>query len=94
LKPETRGYLESALDKILAGELLPAVQWLEEDMPVKSMKDLCIGYIVGAILGIAHIAILFGEGRFSSAEEDVEVRAMIKRRLPEIGTKIEEELNR
>jgi len=94
LKPETRGLIEAALDRLMSYELLSATRWLEQEMPVKSIKDLCLGYIVGSVRTFAYMVILISEQRVFADEDEREVIGIIRRRLPEIRAKIEMEIGK
>ena len=94
MKPETRGIVEKSLDDLLLVDLLVDIQWIEHEMPVKSFKDLFIGYFIGAAMAVAFTDIFESEKRTPTIEDRNEFMAIIKRRLSEIITRFEKEFNR
>lgn len=90
----TRGFIEKTIDEVVAGITLEDVEWIEHEMPIKSLRDLAIGLTVGIIHATSVvIASIKKRGGFEKEEKE-EIRTIIKRRLPEIVKKIEKEVNR
>lgn len=91
-----RGYIEKQIDNAMREEVFQYVEWVQNEIPISSLRDSMIGYLVGALQVLAESSALFvmrRRGR-TTEEEDREIRLIIKRRLPEIVEKIERELNR
>lgn len=89
-----RGHIESTIDEMMQKEdFLVNVEWIRDEMPIESLKDLTLGYIVGGIVSTAVMMISVGERRSIADEDKHEIRAIIKRRLPEISGKINRELH-
>lgn len=88
---KTRGFIEKTIDDITKIDFVEeGLSWILEDVPIYSVKDLALGWAVGAI----HTFALTEIGRTIRDEEENEIRNMIRRRLPEILDKINRELNR
>jgi hypothetical protein len=88
-----RGHIESTIDEMMRKEdFLVNVEWVREEMSIESLRDLTLGYIVGGIVSTAVMMISVGERRSIADEDKQEIRAIIKRRLPEISEKINREL--
>ena len=93
----TRGYIEQSIDYILAGEVLRDVEWIRHEIPISSMPDLLIGFIVGSIDTFASGICVMAKRPYTKKQkekDDKEIEALVKRRLPEIVEKIERELHR
>jgi hypothetical protein len=94
LKEETRGTIETDLDDLLKTDLFSEIKWLEDEVPIQSLGDLGLGYIFGSFVLFAQSIITMTERRKATLEDYDEIKKMLKRRLPEILTKINQELNR
>jgi len=93
LNDETRGYVESGIDNLLNVEIIESTRWLAAEFPHKNLKDLAIGYVVGALLLKGQAMVLIHQGNIT--DEDIsQILAIIKRRFPEIIEKIERELGK
>lgn len=97
LDKKTRGFIESSLNEIFSDEkIVGDVEWVQEEMPISSLRDLALGYAIGVskALGmtIAQVKPHASEKELKEAEEIVD--GIIKRRLPEFIKKIERELGR
>ena len=89
----TRGYIESVIDEIMEHELLSSVDWVADEIPISSLRDLLLGYAIGS-LDAALIGIVSQRTRSKVSDEDMEaIMTILKRRLPEIIEKINIELN-
>ena len=90
----TRGFIEKSIDKMLEFGVVDPIKWVEEGIPIQSMESLALGYIIGGITTSASLMTSVGGGHRSLTDEDkLGIRKIIKRRLPEITTKIKAELN-
>lgn len=89
---EVRGFIEKAMDKMMQYEFINTVKWVEQEVPIKSLKDLTLGYIIGGAITLASTLSAIGEWRTMTDEDKIEIYAMVKRRLPEIMEKITREL--
>jgi hypothetical protein len=89
-----RGALEQAIDNLMEKDIVANVTWIGEEIPIKSINDLALGYVDGVIAAVAASVFTALEDRHPSDEDASEVRAIIRRRLPEIMRKIHRELNR
>lgn len=98
LDDKTRGFIESIMDETLQGEALVDIDWVEEEVPISSLRDLALGHVIGVLDSIGWAAITFFPPHELSAAEKKEgqeiIRALVRRRLPEIIEKIERELHR
>jgi hypothetical protein len=90
----TRGAIETALDKIFGEEILPYVQWVKGEVPIKSLRDVALGYVIGTAAGIAFGFIAIAEQRPITDEDRDDTETIIRRRLPEVIKKVEVELNK
>lgn len=90
----TRGFIEATLDKVEATEVVDSIKWVEQEIPIKSLKDLAIGYVVGSSLTGATTMITLGEHHAVTEEDKLQIREIMKRRLPAFIEKIERELHR
>ena len=69
------------------------VNWVKEEMPIKSMREVAIGFMIGAIkLSVLAICSVDGTERKDSQELEETIKGIMKRRLPEIVKKIDSEL--
>jgi len=94
LLDSTRGAIESALDKVFAEEIISYVQWVKREIPIKSLRDVALGYVIGTTRGLAVAFIVMAEQRPITDEDKTDIETIIRRRLPEITKKIEIELSR
>ena len=94
LLDSTRGAIESALDKIFGEQIVSYVQWVKGEVPLKSMRDLALGYVIGTAMGLAVGFIVIAEQRPIVDADRTDIETIIRRRLPEIIKKVEIELNR
>ena len=89
-----RGYIEETIDEIIEKEaIFTNIEWIRQEIPVASFRDLALGYIIGGIVSTAVLMISIGERRPISDEEKHEIRAMLKGRLSEILERINKELH-
>lgn len=93
MKEETRGYVETGIDILLDVEIVEATRWLTEEIPHTSLKDLAVGYVVGAAFFKGQSMALAMQGNITN-EDKAQIVTIVKRRLPEILQKIERELHR
>ena len=86
------------MDKMIKEEIVGDVGWVPEEIPISSLAELALGYTIGMLRAGAWAVVQLASPRgLSEAREEQEekvIRAMIKRRLPEIMKKINKELNR
>jgi hypothetical protein len=94
LDSRIRGALEQAIDNLMEKDIVVNVRWIGEEIPIKSINDLALGYVDGVIAAVAASVFTSLLDRRPSDEDANEVRAIIRRRLPEIVRKIHRELNR
>ena len=89
-----RGYIESRLDKYIKAEMVSDVEWVRQEIPVSSTRDLALGYAIGTLYMTSATTAMIGSKDSKLLDEDDEIIiTMIKRRLPEIIERIERELN-
>ncbi len=50
MESEVRGRLEKELDRLLKPEVISMIVNISRDLPLRSVKDFCLGYIVGDII--------------------------------------------
>jgi len=95
LDQETRGFLESLLDEVLISEeeSVEDTKKIFGEIIVSSVRDLNVGYLAGVGAATCILVMRMRGERVERKDEDV-VHAMIKRRVPEIIAKVENELNR
>ena len=91
---KTRGAIETAWDMYLKLEIIPEINWVEKEMPISTLKELMLGYVLGQMDVLAIEAIRLLTRQTSSKKDTDAVKSMLKRRLPEIVEKIEGELHR
>jgi len=90
----TRGAIEKVIDDFVGRVNISSdVRWIESELPVKSIADVALGLAVGAIESLAVEEIVRLENRVPTDEDLGELRVIIKRRLGEIRSRIQEELN-
>ena len=97
MEDETRGFIESTVDEILGEEVVPEIEWIREEIPISSFRDILLGYLIGLLSATSTLFAYLRPKRISREKEekiDETIRTMIKRRLPEIVEKINKELNR
>lgn len=90
---ETRGYVESGIDNLLNVEIIESTRWLADEIPHRNLKDLAVGYVVGALFLKGQAMVLIHQGNITD-EDTSQIVAIIKRRFPEIVEKINRELGR
>jgi hypothetical protein len=90
-----RGMIEKNIDDMMADlQVTKDVEWIHSEMPVLSLKDFLIGYMVGALKAISVIySTRIKKPGDSFAETEKEIMKIIKRRLPEIVEKANRELD-
>ena len=71
-----------------------SVEWIEQEMPISSLRDFILGYVISGFRALATGAVMALTGQAVSDEDTDVIRTMLKRRLPEIVEKIERELRR
>lgn len=81
------------MDELLEQEIFSDVEWISQEIPISSSKELAIGYMVGILRSVG--ITLSGTSKSGTYEEyDETVWSIIKRRLPEIVDKINKELQK
>lgn len=89
-----RGYIESAIDELIEEtQIIPSIDWVQQEIPISSFRDVVTGYAIGTLETMAVACIRIRTGKLSE-EEKTTIRGMLKRRLPEIMQKIERELGK
>ena len=88
-----RGYIESEIDRMVQEEIVGDVEWVQEETPISSLRDLALGYMIGLLRGLIS---MIGAAKTTEDYEEVEriAHSIVKRRLPDIIKRIEKELNR
>ena len=89
-----RGYIESMFDRGMKREFASAIGWIEQEMPISSLRDLILGYVLGTFRTLAIGAVTTLTQQEVSDEDSDAIRTILKRRLPEIVEKTEKELHR
>jgi hypothetical protein len=89
---EWRDYIESEIDRMLQEQIVGDVEWVQKEAVVSSLRDLALGYMIGLLRGLI---LGIGAARTTEDYEEVERKAqvIIKRRIPDIIKRIEEELD-
>lgn len=94
MEPAIRGIIEKMIDTCLTDEwLASAHQYMESLKPaVESREDALFGYILGTVInGISNVLNLETMlGKPSSVDKVMEAIEIIKRRIPEIQSRIAE----
>jgi len=90
---ELRGYIESEIDRMVQEQIVGDVEWVQEETLISSLRDLALGYMIGLLRGLIS---MIGAAKTTEDYEEVEriTHSIIKRRLPGIIKRIENELNR
>lgn len=65
---KTRGFLEKAIDEVMAGELLPQINWIQDEMLIKSLGEVAIGYTIGGIEAASTVIVQMGKKSFRRRE--------------------------
>ena len=90
----TRGIIESQIDTMLNNQIIPEIAWIQNEMPVSSLKDFAIGYVMGAIKAAAiSFAAMRAKPTDTLAEAENAIMKIIRRRLPEIVERVNKELD-
>ena len=88
-----RGYIEETIDEIIEKEaIFTNIEWIKQEIPIASFRDLALGYIIVGIVSTAVLMIFIGQRRSISDKEKHEIRAMLKGRLSEMLERIHKEL--
>lgn len=91
----TRSYIESSMDQVLRKSAsLPSIEWVKDEVPISSLRDLAIGNDIGQLTALAVTTIRLATAYRFSIEDYETIREMVKQRLPKIIEKIERELGR
>ncbi len=92
---KTRGYIELAInDVVLKVDLVAVLKWVQRDTSVSSFRDLALGYMIGGAMSLAHTYIVLSKRRAITDKDKIEVRELIRKRLPDFLEKVEREMNR
>jgi hypothetical protein len=95
---KVRGFLEQAFDEFLGAEdIVSEIRWVQDEIPVSSLAEVALGFVIGALIGISEIVNVVKKAKRTKKEEDAdsrEIKLMIKRRPPEILQEINKELGR
>lgn len=92
---KTRSYIELAInDVVLKGDLVGVLKWVQRETSVSSFSDLTLGYMIGGAMSIAYTYIVLSEKRAITEKDKIEVRELIRERLPDFLERVEREMNR
>lgn len=92
---KTRGYIELAInDVVLKGDLVAVLKWVTRDTSVSSFRDLTLGYMIGGAMSIAYTYIVLSKKRAITEKDKIEVRKLIRKRLPDFLERVKKEMNR
>lgn len=98
---KTRGLIERNLDYIIKKtDITEGMLWLLDDFLPKSPEDLALGYVLGSLKRYAREVIRMNKilkhrkNTDVTDEEEMIIRDMLRRRIPEFLDKINRELNR
>jgi hypothetical protein len=95
LDKKTRGYIELAInDVVLKGDLVGVLKWVQRETSVSSFRDLTLGYMIGGAMSIAYTYIVLSEKRAITEKDKIEVRELIRERLPDFLERVEREMSR
>lgn len=90
-----RGYVESAIDDMIQKvEIVSGIEWVQGEIPISSLRDLALGYVIAMWETFIVSTILLRTEKKCSNEDMTIIRGIVRRRLPEIVEKIEKELHR
>lgn len=89
-----RGQLEKELDRVLKTEVIDTIVKISENLPLRSVEDFCLGYIVGDIIAGTFAEARTRYGRDTTAEEMDEALNMLYRRALEIKGAIKLAINK
>ena len=90
----TRGLIEKSLDNMLASSYDEAIDLLQSEIQISSVKDLYIGLLYGTLLSTATAVFGIMNTGYSKEEAQNMVLEVVKRRLVEIQQKANLDLNR
>lgn len=93
MNKETRGNIEKLFGTI-PPNVVSGIRWVESEIPISSMRDLTLGYVIGSLKSLATASVTFSEGKICSEEDDNEINSILRRRLPEFVSIIERDLHR
>jgi len=93
LDNEIRGLIEQRIDITLKCDLLKEISWFKDELPLKSQLDLALGYCIGYVYRASRTVVQSSKDNEITQEETSEIKAIIKRRLPEFRAKIKRELD-
>jgi hypothetical protein len=94
LDTRTRGAIEKLMDDFMQRVNISSdVRWIGNEYPIKSIADVALGLAIGAIETLTVDEIFRLENRIANDADLSEMREILKRRLPEITSKIKFELN-
>ncbi|UCC28165.1 MAG: hypothetical protein JSW29_01580 [Candidatus Bathyarchaeota archaeon] len=94
MKEKTRCAIEEMLDSIIKSDKVDRIKWINREFPVRSMRDLVLGHLIGELTTRTLFLLNLSEKRDFTDQDEKDTSSMIKRRLPELVEKIEKELNR
>lgn len=81
------------MDELLEQEIISDVEWISQEIPNSSLKELAVGYMVG-MLRSAGITVGATSTVGTYDEYDKMVWSMVKRKLPQIIKRVSEGLSR
>lgn len=84
MESEVRGRLEKELDRLLKPEVINMIVKISENLPLKTVEDFCLGYVVGDIVVGAFEESRVRYGRDVNPDEMDEALNLIYRRAIEI----------
>jgi hypothetical protein len=94
LDKETRGYIEGVLDGFLQTKMVTDIEWIQNEIPISSLRDLAVGHAVTLMTAFAINIIMLKTREKPSKDDQEAIRIMVKRRLPELVGNIERDLGR
>jgi len=88
-----RGSIEHGIELQLESNILNEDnEWVLDELPISSKKDFLLGFTIGKLMHLAWT--VFKDNNYDATVSDLEVvKEIIRRRLPEIETKIITELH-
>jgi hypothetical protein len=102
LDAETRGLIEKGIDTMLQEAsqedgLKQEVKWVEDEILIKSPRDLMIGWLLGWMQAFSQSICLLAKRRFTEKQEEEdnqEILTILRQKLSEVERTVTIELNR
>ena len=100
LDEATRGFIEKALDEYEDKVFLEDFSWIAELLPISSLKDYILGYIIGRMLSMA-FSVYFASTKILlifpkkiTDEDRIAIGLIVGRRALEVYDRIEQMLHK